>query len=428
MRALTGTLTPDCSFSSCSECGVCGSERGNNVVVDPPPIPAYAGDWRPDTTKATTLRLTLAKRGDASLLSHLDTFRLFDRAFRRARLPISYSGGFHPKPRVAAASALPFGATADAELFDLTFTESITADAFIDAFAPQLPPGFRVVDVTELSAAAAPVSHRMRAAEYLLGVYVADEVGEAAAAATTDTGADGDAGAAAGMAATQSPVAAATTAVLVDTLADAAAAGPPPPALRPEDVDWPALVAAALAMDTCPVTRSTNGGKGDSTRSVDLRARLFGLRLATPAEAAPVLAHVGPGAWPAGATVLAATTHCSNDGALSPDDMVELLRVASGGAAAGVELLHAHRLCLVLASEAEVAASAAAAKATARAARKVREAAAAAAAAARAERKARGAAAVAAARAAQAAPAASAGGGGAASAGEAEVGVARPAA
>lgn len=287
MRALTGTLTPDCSFSTCSECGVCGSERGNNVVVDPPPIPAYAGDWRPDTTKATTLRLTLAKRGDASLLSHLDTFRLFDRAFRRARLPISYSGGFHPKPRVAAASALPFGATAEAELFDLTFTQEITADAFADAFAPQLPPGFDVVAVTELPATAAPVSHRMRAAEYLIGVYLADNSVDA----TTETDADGDAGAAVGMAATQSPVAAATTAVLVDTAADdaaAAAAGTPTPpaaAVRPEDVDWPALVAATLAMDACPVTRSTNGGKGDSTRRVDLRARLLGLRLATPAEA-----------------------------------------------------------------------------------------------------------------------------------------------
>lgn len=413
MRALSGSLTPDCSFSSCSECGVCGSERGNNVVVEPPPIPAYAGDWRPDTTKVTTLRLTMAKLGDASFLSHLDTFRLFDRAFRRARLPISYSGGFHPKPRVVAASALPFGATADAELFDFTFKEHITAEAFIEAFAPELPPGFRIVDVTELSASAAPLSHRLRAAEYLIGVYLADDTGEAAAAAVPhDTGADGDAGEAAGMASTQSPVAAATTTVLVDTRADvpaatvAAAGGGAPPALRAEEVDWPALVAATLALDTCTVTRSTNGGKGDSTRSVDLRSRLFDLRVATPAESMPVLDHVGVRDWPSGAIVLAATTLSSNDGALSPDDTVELLRAAAAGAAPGLELLHAHRRGLVLASEEEVAASAAAAKAAARAARKEREAAAEAATAARAERKARGAAAVAAAQSAAVVPAA----------------------
>lgn len=406
MRALTGTLTPDCSFSDCSECGVCGTERGNNVVSTPPPIPAYTGDWRPDTTKATSLRLTLAKRGDASLLSHLDTFRLFDRAFRRARLPISFSGGFHPKPRVAAASALPFGATADAELFDLTFITPITAQAFSDAFAPELPPGFDVVHVVEIPATAALVSNRMRAAEYLLGVYLPDEVGEAAAAAADEhADADGEAEGAAGMAATQSPVAAATTTVLVDSRAnaDAVAAAPAadaPAPLRPDEVDWAALVAATMAMTTCPVTRSTNGGKGDATRTVDLRSRLYALRLATPAEAAPVLAHVGPAAWPPGATVLAATTLASNDGALSPDDTVELLRVAAAGVAPGLELLHAHRRGLLLASEEQVAAVAVAAKAAARTVRKEREAAAAAVKAAHAERRARGAAAAAAARAA----------------------------
>jgi len=400
MRALTGTLTPDCSFSDCSECGVCGSARGNNVVSEPPPIPAFEGNWRPDTTKANTLRLALAKRGDASLLSHLDTFRLFDRALRRARMPIAYSGGFHPKPRIAAASALPFGATADAELFDFTFTTHVSAADFTAAFAPQLTPGFSVVAVEELDDKAATVAHRMRAAEYVVGVYLATD-GEALVDGSGEADADAPVPAVAvdaGMAAAQStPAASATMTVAVDTQADAtAAAAAPAPATRAEDIDWPALVADTLAMDACVVTRATNGGKGQNTRAVDLRSRLFGLSLAAPADAAPVLRHVGPADWPAGAVALTATVLSSNDGALSPDDLVELLRVGAGGRLPGLELLHAHRRGLVLASEAEVAAAAAVAKAATRARRKEREAAAEVAADAKAARKAAGAAAAAA--------------------------------
>eukprot|EP00168_Porphyra_purpurea_P018757 TRINITY_DN7141_c0_g1_i1.p1 TRINITY_DN7141_c0_g1~~TRINITY_DN7141_c0_g1_i1.p1 ORF type:complete len:840 (-),score=345.65 TRINITY_DN7141_c0_g1_i1:328-2694(-) len=401
MRALTGTLTPRLAPSPSAPSAACAAVSGAIMSCpEPPPIPAFEGNWRPDTTKANTLRLSLAKRGDASLLSHLDTFRLFDRALRRSRLPISFSGGFHPKPRISAASALPFGATADAELFDLTLTSYVSAADFTAAFAPQLTPGFSVVAVEELDDKAATVAHRMRAAEYVVGVYLAAD-GEALVDGTGDAAADAPVPAVAvdaGMAAAQStPAASASMTVAVDTQADAAsAAAAAAPATRPEDIDWPALVADTLAMDACAVTRATNGGKGQNTRTIDLRSRLFDLRLAEPADAAPVLHHVGPADWPAGAVALTATVLCSNDGALSPDDLVELLRVAAGGRLPGLELLHAHRRGLLLASEEEVAATAAVAKAATRARRKEREVAAEVAADAKAARKAAGAAAAAA--------------------------------
>ena len=98
-RALEAATVPDCSFEGCSHCGVCGPDFGHNIVVPPPPIPAFAGHSQPSSERVQRLRVTLGKLGSMALLGHLDLVRLFDRALRRAGLPIAFTGGFHPGPR-----------------------------------------------------------------------------------------------------------------------------------------------------------------------------------------------------------------------------------------------------------------------------------------------------------------------------------------
>ncbi len=95
-RALQEATVPDCAFDGCSSCGVCEPAFGHNIVVTPPPIPDYVGDFKPNQEKAQKIRVWFGKQGDMALLSHLDLARLFDRAVRRAGIPITYTGGFHP--------------------------------------------------------------------------------------------------------------------------------------------------------------------------------------------------------------------------------------------------------------------------------------------------------------------------------------------
>ncbi len=95
-RALEAAIVPDCSFDGCSHCGVCGTDFGHNIVITPPKIPQFAGEFVPNTTKVQRLRVWFGKLGDMALVSHLDLMRLFDRVMRRAALPIAFSGGFHP--------------------------------------------------------------------------------------------------------------------------------------------------------------------------------------------------------------------------------------------------------------------------------------------------------------------------------------------
>ena len=79
IRALQEATVPDCAFDGCSSCGVCEPAFGHNIVVTPPPIPEYVGDFKPNQEKAQKIRVWFGKQGDMALLSHLDLVRLFDR-------------------------------------------------------------------------------------------------------------------------------------------------------------------------------------------------------------------------------------------------------------------------------------------------------------------------------------------------------------
>ncbi|PSB66847.1 TIGR03960 family radical SAM protein, partial [filamentous cyanobacterium CCP1] len=105
-RALEAATVPDCSFEGCSHCGVCGADFGHNVVVPPLPIPQFSGHFTPNQERVQRLRVWFGKQKDMALVSHLDLARLFDRAIRRAAIPISFTGGFHPGPRISFANAL----------------------------------------------------------------------------------------------------------------------------------------------------------------------------------------------------------------------------------------------------------------------------------------------------------------------------------
>ena len=152
-RALAAAVVPDCSFDGCSSCGVCGPDLGHNVVVPPPVVPTQLPAQAPASERVCRLRIRFAKTGSMALLSHLDLMRMLERALRRSALPISYTGGFHPLPRIQIALALPLGAEADGEWMDLEFTSSVTGEHLLRTLQTLLPDG-----LTLLSAEEVPVS------------------------------------------------------------------------------------------------------------------------------------------------------------------------------------------------------------------------------------------------------------------------------
>ena len=149
-RALAAAVVPDCSFDGCSSCGVCGPDLGHNVVVPAPAVPTQVPTQAPPSGRVCRLRIRFAKTGSMALLSHLDLMRMLERALRRSCLPISYTGGFHPLPRIQIALALPLGAQANSEWMDLEFTESLAPESMQLALQPLLPEGIVLLAAEEV--------------------------------------------------------------------------------------------------------------------------------------------------------------------------------------------------------------------------------------------------------------------------------------
>ena len=169
-RALAAATVPDCSFDGCSHCGVCGVDFGHNIVVKPLPIPEFIGEFKPNQTKVQRLRVWFGKQGEMALIGHLDLVRLFDRAVRRAALPISFTGGFHPGPRISLANALPLGVSSSGEIVDFELTQKLEVVEFREKLADQLPAEIPIYHVEEIELKSPPATQLLEKAEYLLTV------------------------------------------------------------------------------------------------------------------------------------------------------------------------------------------------------------------------------------------------------------------
>jgi radical SAM-linked protein len=90
-----------------------------------------------------------AKRGKMRFASHRDVARAFERGMRRAGLPIAYSAGFTPHPKISYAGGAPTGVASEAEYLSLTLTSRRAAAQVRQRLNAALPEGIDVIDVTE---------------------------------------------------------------------------------------------------------------------------------------------------------------------------------------------------------------------------------------------------------------------------------------
>lgn len=169
-RALEAILVPDCAFDGCSHCGVCSTDFGHNIVVPPPPIPEFVGEFKPDRERVQRLRVWFGKQGEMRLVSHLDLVRLFDRVVRRASIPIAFTNGFHPGPRISLANALSLGMTSNSEIVDFELTQRMDLNEFRDRLISNLPANLPIYRVEEIDLKSPATTHLLEKAEYLITV------------------------------------------------------------------------------------------------------------------------------------------------------------------------------------------------------------------------------------------------------------------
>jgi radical SAM-linked protein len=100
------------------------------------------------------IRLRFAKRGRLRFLSHRDVARSFERAVRRAGVPVAHSHGFSPHPRLSWIGAAPTGAASEAEYVEIGLTRPVDPDELVAALDAALPAGIDVLEAAVAEGAA----------------------------------------------------------------------------------------------------------------------------------------------------------------------------------------------------------------------------------------------------------------------------------
>jgi radical SAM family uncharacterized protein/radical SAM-linked protein len=145
-KALEGSETLDCRDGECGLCGVCDLKtikpvsfhaQGGLKVADRP-------DSSPQNVVYKKLQVSYAKRGQARYFGHLELVKIFIRAFRRARIPLRFSEGFRPAPKVSFESALPVGTESLEERFVVEVPLNVATGKVVERANQELPKGLTI--------------------------------------------------------------------------------------------------------------------------------------------------------------------------------------------------------------------------------------------------------------------------------------------
>ena len=116
------------------------------------------------------LRLIFAKKQAVKYIGHLDLMLAWERALRRARIPLAYSQGFNPRPKMQVASSLPLGTTGTAERLDIIVTETLDFDEIIERIRQALPVGLGLISIEEVALKSPALQHLLRQADYTINL------------------------------------------------------------------------------------------------------------------------------------------------------------------------------------------------------------------------------------------------------------------
>jgi radical SAM-linked protein len=121
------------------------------------------------------LRLKFGRGEELKFLSHLDLMRLWERALRRAGLPLAYSEGFTPHPQIALAAPLLVGVTSDAELMDVSLSRWVSPQSFMARIEKQLPRGITLLEALPVGQNVPSLQSQVKFVEYTVEVETEKE-------------------------------------------------------------------------------------------------------------------------------------------------------------------------------------------------------------------------------------------------------------
>ncbi len=112
------------------------------------------------------LRVRFCREEEIKFISHLDIMRLWQRTLHRAGIPLAYSEGFSPHPRISLAAPLQVGVTSQAELMDVSCSKWVSPHFFTNAVNQQLPPGIKILQVYAVAPTMPSLQSQVSHSEY----------------------------------------------------------------------------------------------------------------------------------------------------------------------------------------------------------------------------------------------------------------------
>jgi len=145
-NALTASYTGDCRVEACNQCGVCDFEqiepRTHDVFENHAMTALGSKNTKP--LRFNRISVFYAKQGQSRYFGHLELVNIFLRALKRAGIPLKFSQGFHPKPKVSFDDPLPVGIESEQEGFMITVPDDIRPQVVKDGLNTHLPAGLEI--------------------------------------------------------------------------------------------------------------------------------------------------------------------------------------------------------------------------------------------------------------------------------------------
>ena len=149
-RAIAEVVTSDCRTKGCNKCGVCDHKTVKLQLHQE--MTTEKGERRRSADSTDGLyryHLVFAKIDSGRFLGHLEMATAFQRAMRRAELPLAYSQGYHPTPRISFGDALPLGLESRVEEMEVVLRQPLTTSEICSRLNAELPPGLEVLEAEE---------------------------------------------------------------------------------------------------------------------------------------------------------------------------------------------------------------------------------------------------------------------------------------
>lgn len=171
-RAYQEAASPDCREEGCvRHCGVCDHES-----IKPVTVPAAAADREslPDKYPAAqpdiyfTYRVRYSRKGDMRYVGQLEVIRIWNRLVRRSGLPVRYSQGYHPLPRIRFSPPPPVGVASEAEYVDLELLTRMDIKELRQRLAGSCFPGIHILEVNEIPRKSSSITSAITGYDYVV--------------------------------------------------------------------------------------------------------------------------------------------------------------------------------------------------------------------------------------------------------------------